>query len=121
MLMEIGNSKLYIRNLKIRKNKFMSNDRLNNELKIVLFNMFDVDVVPDYEGLKRYLRHKDFPNREKEFKKELANAIKNHTLTPNIYEDLTNHDLETQEEVDEFLKTEIWQPLYDDEPIELES
>lgn len=90
-----------------------------SELEKMLFNRFDVDVVPEYENLKSYLKNPDFPERENNFKHELADAILNHKLTPETYGKLTNHELETQEEVDEFLKTEIWQPLYGNEPIEL--
>lgn len=69
--------------------------------------------------MKKFLTHPKFPNRAGEFKQELADAILNHKITPSHYKDLTNHELETQKEVDEFLKTEIWQPLYGDEPIKV--
>lgn len=74
--------------------------------------------IDDFEVLKRELNHPKFPNRAIEFKRELASAIANHLITPKILEDLTDIDYEAQEEVDEFLKTEIWQSLYGDEPIE---
>ncbi len=95
----------------------MKNQRFETELESVLFNRFDADVVPDYENLMSYLKHPNFPEREKQFKQELANAILKDTISPQTYEDLTNHELETQEEVNEFLITDVWQPLYGDEPI----
>lgn len=86
-------------------------------LERVLETDFNVDVATDYESLKRFLRHPNFPEREKEFKQQLADAIVNRTLSPKEVTDLTDADYETQEEVNELLIKEIWQPLYDDEPI----
>lgn len=89
-----------------------------SELEKVLFNRFDVDIAPDYESLKNYLNNPNFPERGNIFKRELAETILNDRLSPENYEKLTNHDLETQEEVNEFLISEIWKPLYGDEPIQ---
>lgn len=93
-------------------------EKVELNLSYILSAYFDVDVVTNYQSMKRFLQHPNFPNRNDGFRKELASAIIYHKITPKIYEDLTNHDLETQEEVNEFLINEIWKPLYGDEPIE---
>ena len=95
------------------------NEVTKSELEKVLFNRFDVDVVPDYDDLKNYLNNPEFPERGENFKHELADAVLNNKLTPERYEKLTNHESETQEEVNRFLISEIWQPLYGDEPIQV--
>jgi hypothetical protein len=86
-------------------------------LERILETRFNVDVAADYESLKRFLRHPNFSEREKEFRQELADAILNKTLSPEKVTDLTDADYETQEEVDELLIKEIWQPLYGNEPV----
>jgi hypothetical protein len=80
---------------------------------------FNVDVVPDYEEIKRIRTDSTFfPNVDRNaFRKNLIETIIENKLTPNIYEHLTNHELETQEEVNNFLINDIWKPLYGDEPI----
>lgn len=88
-------------------------------LEQILETRFYAEAVEDYDSLKKFLRHPNFPNREMEFKQQLVKAILKSTISPERYEKLTGHELETQEEVDEFLRTEIWQPLYGDEPITL--
>lgn len=98
----------------------MSNININeNLLERVLENRFYAGAVYDYEDLSKFIKHPNFPDREGGFKRELANAISNHTISIQKFENLTKIDYEAQEEVDEFLKTEIWQPLYGDEPITL--
>ncbi len=86
-------------------------------LKNRLETTFCVDGLVNWEMIKQSLRHPDFPNREKEFKKELVDAIKNQTINLKEFEKLTGIDYEMQDEVDEFLINEIWKPLYGDEPI----
>lgn len=86
-------------------------------LERILETRFNVDVATDYESLKKFLRHPSFLDRENEFKQELADAILNNTLSPEKMTDLTDADYETQEEVNDLLIKEIWQPLYGDEPI----
>lgn len=72
------------------------------------------------EDLKRSLRAPKFPNREKEFRHQLAYAIINQTISPSQYEKLTDLELETYEEVAQEL-TELWMYLYGDEPVSLET
>lgn len=86
-------------------------------LKRRLESTFCVDGIVNWNSLKESLHHPNFPNREKEFKQELATAILSNTISVKEFEELTDIDFETQEEVTEFLKTEIWQPLYGDESI----
>ncbi len=98
----------------------MTNKENNqNLLERILENRFYAEAVEDYDSLKNFLTHPKFPNRAIEFKRELADAILNHKITPELYENLTNHELENQQEVDEFLKNEIWQPLYGNEPVKV--
>ena len=86
-------------------------------LEQILESRFYAEAVENYDSLKKFLGHPNFPDREREFKKQLATAILQSAVSPKRYEKLTNHELETQEEVNELLKIEIWQPLYGDEPI----
>lgn len=86
-------------------------------LKKRLESTFCVDGIVNWDSFKHSLYHPDFPNREYEFRQELANAILNDTISIKEFENLTDIDFETQEEVNEFLKTEIWKPLYGNEPI----
>ena len=87
-------------------------------LEHILKTRFYAEAVENYDSLKRFLQHIDFPDREAELKQQLAEAISRSTINPKRYEKLTGHELETQEEINEFLKTDIWQPLYGDEPIQ---
>jgi hypothetical protein len=75
--------------------------------------------INDWERLKEFLNHPNFPDRADKFKRDFANALKNKEITPKVLENLTDIDYETQEEVDEFLTNEIWKPLYGDEPVKL--
>lgn len=86
----------------------------------VLSLYFHVNHNFDIDDVKRYLNNTNAPNRRIDFKNELAQSILNQSINPQKFEKLTGDDYETQEEVDEFLKTEIWQPLYGDEPIAFE-
>ena len=70
--------------------------------------------------LREELAASKFPQREKEFRHQLAYAIFNQTISPSQYEKLTDLELETNEEVVEKLK-ELWTDLYDDEPVSLGS
>lgn len=88
-------------------------------LERILETRFNVDVPTNYESLKRFLQHPNFPGREKDFKHELADAILNKTFTPDRVTELTDADYETQEEVDQLLIKEIWEPLYGSEPIKI--
>jgi len=86
-------------------------------LEYVLGLYFHVNHGFGVEDVKNYLDNPKVSDRSQLFKKELAQAIVNHSISPKEFERLTAVDYETQEEVDEFLKTEIWQPIYGNEPI----
>ena len=94
----------------------------NNEiLKYVLETYCHVEYfTSDWESVKRFLNHPNFPDRNAEFKKELAQAITEHRISTQEFEKLTGEEYETQKEVDDFLVREIWQPLYGNEPVTLQ-
>ena len=92
-------------------------DSTGSILQYVLRLYYHVEVLLDMQELKQYISNDKFQNRNAEFKKELAEAILERHISTQKFEKLTGEDFETQEEVNEFLKTEIWQPLYGDEPI----
>jgi hypothetical protein len=68
--------------------------------------------------LLQVLNHPDFPNKEMLFRQQLADAILNHSITPEQYESLTDEEFETTEELEERLR-EIWHDLYGNEPVVL--
>jgi hypothetical protein len=91
---------------------------LSDLLTDVFETYFGADYfINDWERLREFLNHPNFPSRAAEFKRDLANAMKNKEITPKVLEHLTDIDYEAQEEVDEFLINEIWKPLYGDEPV----
>ena len=73
------------------------------------------------DDLYRFLNHPNFPNRAREFKEELADAILNHQITPQEFQRLTSTDQDSQEDVDQFLIEEIWNELYGNEPVRMPS
>lgn len=89
-------------------------------LERILSRYYHIEVLSSdwLETLKRALDAPKFPNREKEFRHQLAYAILNRTISPSQYEKLTDFDSETEEEVVHEL-TELWMHLYGDEPISL--
>lgn len=86
-------------------------------LEKVLGLYFHVNHGFGVEDVKEYLNNSTMPTRNNKFKYELACAISKHSINPQKFERLTGDDYETQQEVDEFLMREIWQPLYGDEPV----
>jgi hypothetical protein len=56
------------------------------------------------------------PDAAKIFREELAQAILNHTLSPQDYEALTDEDFDTPEELEDWLR-EFWRKLYGTDPI----
>jgi hypothetical protein len=86
-------------------------------LKDILQSFFTAGVEADYGEINQYLNNPDFPTRARKFKAELANVILNHTLTPEEFEELTAVDQDSQADVDKFLTTEIWNPLYNNESV----
>jgi len=86
-------------------------------LKDVLKRHFNVNYTSDAETILRELVTDKFPHRNNQFKKELLTAMKTNSISTEEFNKLTDDEMETQEEVSKFLKNEIWQPLYGDEPI----
>ena len=97
-------------------NKFMEKKSI---LKDVLETYFCQGVEMSYDELNQFLKNESFPDRARTFKRELADAIINHKITPEEFQDLTAVDQDSQEDVDKFLTTEIWDPLYDNEPVRM--
>lgn len=95
----------------------MTATREENILDYVLGLYFHVNHGLGVEDVTEFLNNPNAPQRNSQFKQELFSAISEHSINPLKFEKLTGDDYETQEEVDEFLKTKIWQPLYGDEPI----
>jgi hypothetical protein len=89
----------------------------NSLLKDVLESYFTAGVEADYDEIRQYLNNPDFPARARNFKSELADAILNHKVTPEEFEEVTAVDQDSQSDVDRFLTTEIWNPLYNNEPV----
>lgn len=88
-------------------------------LKWVLETNFVPGVEIDWDALKSFLENPEFPDRTKKFKSELARAIIQQQITPKEFEQVTGLDQDSKEDVAEFLQTELWQPLYGDEPVDL--
>ena len=92
-------------------------EKIESILEYVLGLYFHVNHGLDVEDAAKYVNNPNASFRKDQFKHELANAITNHLLSPQVFERITGDEYETQEEVDEFLKREIWQPIYGDESI----
>ncbi len=73
------------------------------------------------DDVKKYLNNPNVSDRNQVFKAELVNSLLKQPITPQEFEKLTAEELETQEEVNEFLKNEIWKPLYGNEPVKCEN
>ncbi len=67
-------------------------------------------------ALDRELYHPAFPDRTRQFKAELAEAILRGTITTAEYETLTGEEFDSQDELSQWLR-EFWRDLYGDEPI----
>ena len=89
-------------------------------LKGLLETTFSQGVQTDWDDLRRFLNLPEFSDRARKFKRELADTILNHKISPQEFERLTAIDQDTQEDVDKFLIEEIWKPLYKDEPVSLQ-
>lgn len=117
ILVDNGNWKHYFQNPKINIMSYLVNGEL---LKYILETHCHVEYfTDDWESVKRFLNHPNFPDRNNQFKKQLADAITNSLISPADLEKLTAEEFETQEEVDKFLTNEIWQPLYGNELVKV--
>jgi hypothetical protein len=70
------------------------------------------------ETLRRELHYPDAPGRSEMFRQQLAEAILHHTVSPTQYEQLTEEEFDTPEDLEAWLR-EVWQHLYGDEPVTL--
>ncbi len=90
-------------------------------LEYVLGLYFHVEHGLGIDDVKKYLNNPNVSDRNQVFKAELVNSLLKQPITPQEFEKLTAEELETQEEVNEFLKNEIWKPLYGNEPVKCEN
>ena len=88
-----------------------------SSLKRVLKTQFKPGLETNWDGIRNYLNHPEFPNRARKFKQELADAILNHRISPEEFEKVTELDRDSQEDVDKFLTEELWEQLYPNEPV----
>lgn len=97
------------------------NEEIKEEsiLERILQTRFTQGVDTDWDGIDRFLNHPEFPTRARDFRRELADAILNHTITPEDFLALTAIDKESQEDVDAFLREEIWDQMYENEPVRM--
>jgi archaellum component FlaD/FlaE len=68
------------------------------------------------QKLMQFLNHPDFPDRNNQFQRELADAILNGTTTPEEYEHLTDISYDEPEDIERELR-ELWQNIYGDKPL----
>ncbi len=78
----------------------------------VLETRFTQGVSFEWEELFAFLRHPEFPAREATLRRELAEAISGHLVSPAEFEALTAIDRDSQADVDDFLRRELWAPLF---------
>lgn len=77
-------------------------------------NWFDDD---SPKIIRSYLNRLSLPRHNERFRQELAEAILNHTITPEKYAQLTDDDsVEEPEEVERELRL-LWQYIYGEEPV----
>lgn len=94
----------------------MTDNGIPKLLEDTLESYFHVDSAYEWDRVKRFLEHPNFPERASQFKKELANAIVQQNISPAFMQDLTAISFDEKDEVTEYLQ-EIWSGLYDDEPV----
>lgn len=78
----------------------------------VLGTRFVQGVAFEWDDLFRFLRAPEFPGREATLRRELAEAILGHLVSPAEFEHLTAIDQASQAAVDDFLRVELWAPLF---------
>lgn len=89
-----------------------ANKKQETTLEYFLGTHFHVGVSTTRESILASLNNSNFPNRAEEFKRQLTDAILNHSISTEQLEKLTDNDCETQEEVDNFLKSYVWKTIY---------
>lgn len=81
-------------------------------MKYVLSLYFHVEHGFGITDVETYISNANVPDRRQNLKEELRETINKNVTSPREFEQLTADELETQEEVNEFLINEIWKPLY---------
>lgn len=78
----------------------------------VLATRFTQGVSFEWDEFFAFLRAPEFPDREATLRRELAEAILEHRVSPREFEELTSIDQYSQADVDDFLTVELWEPLF---------
>lgn len=68
------------------------------------------------DELKTYVKNTLSSERTQEFRRQLAYAIINNSITTEQYEKLTGEDFDTQEDLNAWLK-EIWENIFGTAPV----
>lgn len=76
-------------------------------------NVNALDAIPH---LRDFLRKAENQNEAALVRRQLADAILKQNLTAQQYEELTDQDFDSQEELTAWLRR-LWQQLFDNEPI----
>ena len=93
----------------------MKNNTLPNALVHYLKTYCNVNA-PLIDDLRKIIRKEKSPERSKEFRFQLADAIVLQNISLSQYENLTDEDFDTQEDLTNWLR-ELWSEIFDDEPI----
>ena len=91
------------------------NTTLSDPLARILETYCNVNAI-SVDRLKINLKSSIKPVIAKSFKEQFSNAILQSSITPEIYEELTGEDFDTQEDLTNWLR-ELWSEIFDDEPI----
>jgi len=92
-------------------------NKLSRDLSYVIGTVYHIEGTHDWDGVRRFLNQPDFPERDKDFRRELSNAILNHTIPSEEYVKLTDDDgVESPQDVEKELRL-LWQYIYGEEPI----
>jgi hypothetical protein len=86
-----------------------------SELDYVLGNYFLIEALSE-EGARKYLDNPKYPARKVQFKAELADAIKNRTITREGLYKLTGDLVDSEDDVQDFLVNEVWKEIFPGEP-----
>ena len=89
----------------------MNKNDIPDPLADLLKSYCNVNAV-SISDLTHDLRTSINPEIAKEFRQQLADAIRKKTISPDQYESLTGEDFDTQEELNSWLQ-ELWNELFD--------
>lgn len=92
-------------------------EKISDSMLYVLGTVYHIEGTHDWKGVQKYLNHPNFPERDIQFKEELANSILNETITPEDYSRLTDDEsVESETDVKREL-TLLWKYIYNNEPV----